>query len=641
MLVFRELDKILKNCIPKRSVFFAFDGPAPMAKLLTQRRRRCTERQKGKLIKTRGKSTRAGKVPLDRLQFTPGVELLYYLRDSMLYWTHSRLQNDRKYQGVEFFISGPDVAGEGELKIVDFCRNGFVRSGDSVVVIGGDADIVLQGLTTTTLQNFLVFLPPSGPKKKKRVNSYVSVWEVCRSFERLFPGENSAVRLDFVILSMLQGNDYLPKVRGISLPRLWRRYIKLKAPRKGTRSKAPFAGQYIINADTRTFNWAFLHSLMLHTGYEVPEISGGSTAGNTANTAAPSAAPSRKENESDWGEDIVVYTGNEDGQYLDPVDEGEEESAVDDDDEDESEETGDDWEEGESDEEGFGDIDEDEAHIENLVAISGSNTKHYDTERYLRTLLWTLQMYIDGHCSDYSFSYNKPYAPSCAVIRKFIEDNGGDPFEVQAPVSNAPALLPHQAAMAMLPQSAAKFLPKPMQAIVADPKLARDIFLPRHKINVVAMLNAIEKVPMSAYSADELRRMRFGTPIQIRLPRGRDRRPAPRTPMYRPPGGRFAPLKVMPVIFMATFPMTTLPPCLPWPKGGVTGLLSKAYKRVGGAAEVRVSPKRGRSAGPSGGANGAAGENGGGPKPRQRRRPPRRNGPRNAQKAPVNGGDKT
>ncbi len=214
LLVFRELDKILKNCVPKRSVFLAFDGPGPLAKLLTQRKRRCKEKKPSeKLIKYGRNGKRGTKVALDRLQFTPGVELLYYLRDAILYWTHSRLQNDRKYQQVDFFISGPDVAGEGELKIVDFCRSHYIRQGDSLVVIGGDADIVLQGLTTTAMQNFLVYLPPSGPKKKKaRSNVFVSVWELCRSFERLFPGETTAVRLDFVLLSMLQGNGAFPHI---------------------------------------------------------------------------------------------------------------------------------------------------------------------------------------------------------------------------------------------------------------------------------------------------------------------------------------------------------------------------------------------------------------------------------------------
>ena len=37
VLLFRELDRILARTQPRKSVVFALDGPAPLAKLLTQR----------------------------------------------------------------------------------------------------------------------------------------------------------------------------------------------------------------------------------------------------------------------------------------------------------------------------------------------------------------------------------------------------------------------------------------------------------------------------------------------------------------------------------------------------------------------------------------------------------------------------
>lgn len=215
--LFRELDRILKNCIPKRSIFFAFDGPGPLAKLMTQRRRRSKDRQnvihvkshrRRKTSRTAADSTTVPKKAIDPLEFTPGVDLLYFLRDAVSYWAYTRLQNDRKYAYVDVLISGPDVAAEGELKIVDFCRSGKVREHESLVVVGGDADIVLQGMATTTIRNFLVFLQYSGGSKrsKDKANSIVSVWELCRSLERRFPNQSSAVRLDFVLLSILHGN---------------------------------------------------------------------------------------------------------------------------------------------------------------------------------------------------------------------------------------------------------------------------------------------------------------------------------------------------------------------------------------------------------------------------------------------------
>lgn len=48
---------------------------------------------------------------------------------------------------MKFYVSGAHVAGEGELKIIDWIkRTSPARQDESIVLIGGDADLVLQGL---------------------------------------------------------------------------------------------------------------------------------------------------------------------------------------------------------------------------------------------------------------------------------------------------------------------------------------------------------------------------------------------------------------------------------------------------------------------------------------------------------------
>lgn len=206
--IFRELDQILKSCVPLKSVFFAFDGPGPLAKLLTQRKRRNKVKHTYTDVPQHGSSrrTRYARPSVDPLQFTPGVEMVYFLRDATEYWAYTRLQNDRKYRDLDIRISGSDVAAEGELKVIDFCRSGYVAETDSVVVIGGDADIVLQGLATFPVRNFFVYLHHFGATRGKKFNYVISVWELTRSLERLFPGGSLGVRIDFILLSVLNGN---------------------------------------------------------------------------------------------------------------------------------------------------------------------------------------------------------------------------------------------------------------------------------------------------------------------------------------------------------------------------------------------------------------------------------------------------
>lgn len=56
-----------------------------------------------------------------------------------------------------------------------------------------------------------------------------SVWEVVRSLEKWFSGQSEFVRADLMLLMVLNGNDYLPKVRGVAFSGCFRSYIKLKA----------------------------------------------------------------------------------------------------------------------------------------------------------------------------------------------------------------------------------------------------------------------------------------------------------------------------------------------------------------------------------------------------------------------------
>lgn len=595
--IFRELDRILKNCVPTKSLFFAFDGPGPLAKLMTQRRRRNKTKTQHTDVNANGTKRRYAKSCIDRLEFTPGVELLYFLRDAIEYWAYSRLQNDRKYRGVDIRISGADVPGEGELKLIDFCRAARLHETESIIVVGGDADIVLQGLATIPMRNFFVYLRHFSKVNKTKLNYVISVWELARTLERYFPNESSGVRIDFILFSILNGNDYIPKIRGVTLGRLWRRYLALKTNSRGR--DAPFKGQCVVDADRRTFNWPFFYALIDNVGVPVRPVEADvqlQSIATSVGTNSPSQrAPSSRsdtihsdeyvdESSDDLG-DTIVYTGNEDGVPMDEVSEhvtndcyvgnGVTHAADSDDSEsgDSESTTIDEFDEA---------VDEDQGHIENLVAISGDSNRFYDTERWFRALLWTLHMYIDGYCSDYSFQYGKPYGPSCDVLSKYIRDHNGDPFVIQAPVANTSPLLPHQAAVAMLPRHAAHLLPSPLQRLVRDPKISGKIFLPNDSVDIFALVKAVEEVPLSEYSKEERKRIVYGSPILLRRPRKYDLRPTANAPV-QPPGPRFDGIRVSPVIFRKTFFATSAPPCYAWPRDSIPNMMGLPYLTVGGS----------------------------------------------------------
>lgn len=53
------------------------------------------------------------------------------------------------YERVKFYISGASVPGEGELKCIDWLKRMTKGGAENAVIVGGDADLILQGLALT------------------------------------------------------------------------------------------------------------------------------------------------------------------------------------------------------------------------------------------------------------------------------------------------------------------------------------------------------------------------------------------------------------------------------------------------------------------------------------------------------------
>lgn len=401
----------------------------------------------------------------------------------------------------------------------------------------------------------------------------------------------------------------------MSLSRLWKRYQYLKAKNDGE-ERSPFYGQTLVDSQNRTINWAFFHALIHKVGVNVPpvdvleNIKKNEEQLQTQSLQAPQAQQTpqlyigkrrrRKmkkgyttDTDSEFG-DEVVYDGNEEGipmsefyrtsNWNDP----ENSEAVDNSEDSDSDDSDDQSLSTDNDENNLfeEDIDEDKQHIDSMIRLYGSTDKLYDTERWFQTILWTIQMYIDGYCCDYRFQYGLPYGPSCQTISEFIRSHNGEPLVIRAPVSNAPALLPHQTAMAMLPKRGVYLLPKPLQKIAKDPRFASKIYLARDMININEMIKAIDSIPTSEYASEELTRIRFECPKLLqRLPENAvllSEHPV------KKPGTKFENLRSDIPIQCISLPVTTTPPCYSWPYGSFLNMMALPYKQVGGAS-VRLN----------------------------------------------------
>ena len=167
----RCMSCILKLLQPRKSVVLMMDGPAPRAKLLTQRARRADKAKRSK-------------IEIDTALLSPGTPMMARVRNAVVYLICSRLQS-QKYADVVFFFSGPgahpppqknshhamtqtthvqhnrtkrlscvvattEVAGEGETKVQErLLAHAAADATDTHCCFGSDADLILQSIAGT------------------------------------------------------------------------------------------------------------------------------------------------------------------------------------------------------------------------------------------------------------------------------------------------------------------------------------------------------------------------------------------------------------------------------------------------------------------------------------------------------------
>ena len=135
--IFRQLHATMRVVRPRQHVLLALDGPAPLAKMATQRERR------------RKSADRLTEKGLSPLYATPGTIFMQRLEEALVYFCCEQLCTQRG-SGLTFHVSGAETPGEGEFKLLEWLlaqdppRGG--KRPPSAVIVGGDGDLVLQAL---------------------------------------------------------------------------------------------------------------------------------------------------------------------------------------------------------------------------------------------------------------------------------------------------------------------------------------------------------------------------------------------------------------------------------------------------------------------------------------------------------------
>ncbi|KAL8679306.1 MAG: hypothetical protein Q9186_004399 [Xanthomendoza sp. 1 TL-2023] len=264
--IFNYIEHLYGKIRPKQLFFMAIDGVAPRAKMNQQRARRFRTALDAELAKE--KAIREGvQLPaedaFDSNCITPGTEFMAKLTRQLKYFINKKITEDADWQGVEIVLSGHEVPGEGEHKIMEYIRlakaqpdyNPNIRH----CLYGLDADLIMLGLLShdphfCLLREEVTFGRQNQKKSKELEHQNFYLMHLCivreyleLEFQELkepsameFAFDMERVIDDFILMAFFVGNDFLP-----NLPNLHINEGALALMFKVYKSVLPKAGGYI------------------------------------------------------------------------------------------------------------------------------------------------------------------------------------------------------------------------------------------------------------------------------------------------------------------------------------------------------------------------------------------------------------
>lgn len=199
-LLIIELNKTIRNLNPKFLAIFT-DGQAILAKAHTQ-------------IKRRNKYLYHESSGISPLNLTPGTPFMDFVDKIILNYLSSLR--------IETYYSGSRENNEGEIKLFHWLKD---KQEKKTVIMGNDSDLVVLCLATYPLTNMYIY----------NYGECISISILLNSLSKLvdhnFSLKYHPVRMDFVLLSLFQGNDYNNRICNFN--ELLKSYKKLMLRKQG------------------------------------------------------------------------------------------------------------------------------------------------------------------------------------------------------------------------------------------------------------------------------------------------------------------------------------------------------------------------------------------------------------------------
>lgn len=205
--VISQLEHLIAQICPTKTIFIALDGVAPFAKISQQRQRRFRSAAGGTAVSPDVFST---------IKITPGTEFMKMLS--------VRLSRHFSGRAGGAIVSGSDIPGEGEHKIFEHIRSTTAASTDTYVIYGLDADLIMLSINHLYIsKNIFIFRETpvfgSAIENQKAASAtpppytILNVSKLAKNIEI----HTGADPQSYIFLCFLLGNDFLPHFPALNL----------------------------------------------------------------------------------------------------------------------------------------------------------------------------------------------------------------------------------------------------------------------------------------------------------------------------------------------------------------------------------------------------------------------------------------
>lgn len=460
--IFYYLEVLFRLIQPKKLFFIAIDGVAPRAKMNQQRSRRFRTAKDAELALKRAVD-KGEKLPdTDRFDsncITPGTVFMDKLHKQLQYFIKHKISTDATWQKPKIILSGHNVPGEGEHKIMDYIR--FLRSQSDWdpntrhCLHGLDADLIMLGLCThephfALLREEVKFSRTAKkPKNVEETKFFLLHLSMMRGYLELefqslkdklsFDYDIERIIDDWVLMGFLVGNDFIPNlpkfhIANNALHKLYQAYMEV----------LPSLGGYIndygnLNLERFEKYLTKLAEIELDNFRDIQadikyleSKAGKHLLGDETDEAL-----------SKFDDDLMRLVEDSNKMF-----EGEDDMAFD-----------------SSDDEQL--IQDEFKHHKARFYMEKLNYENVDSEVlrsqaecYVRAIQWNLYYYYTG-CPSWSWFYPHHYAPYVSDIKGFTDFDFK--FDLSAPFQ------PFQQLLAVLPSASKNIVPEPFQDLMASP----------------------------------------------------------------------------------------------------------------------------------------------------------------------------